>query len=367
MLARWPLVCCTLLVCAFAAHGHVVYGTKTLHGLVSESDLVLRARIVAVDAGPRPTGESPSSGRPGVEAEVLDVLKGSFDAPRVRFAQHGHGVAQFEPEDEALVALVRITRSRELQKLADLGTYEWLSLQESQDEYRLDADSRKPTLDAVRAYISADRAASPEARIRLLQSATLGLLTSGDSRLAASAVRDLVLSPTLPLVTPEDVPTLESILNDRRSSMSMGIRVGLLVELERRGLVEAPSLWLSLLAADQPPTDRLTAIRAAGSSSSPRVRARLVSLLKDPDVAVAAAAASALGATGNVAAVEPLADALGHDSANVRMAAIRGLGRIDSPPATLALEHAADSHPDPATQRRALAEVRKRDDLEIAR
>jgi hypothetical protein len=42
------------------------------------------------------------------------------------------------------------------------------------------------------------------------------------------------------------------------------------------------------------------------------------------------------------------------------MAAIRGLGEIAVPESLRVLEAAAASHPDPATQRRAGAEVRKR-------
>ncbi len=354
------LACCLVLACVPTAHGHLVYGTKTLHGFVSESDLVLRARIVTAYDSPSPSADHPAASRPGVEADVLELLKGSLDQPRVKFAQHGHGVLQFEPGDETLLFLVGISASRELDELGQTGTYEWVSLQEHDDEYALNGSSNKPVLDAVRAYVAGDAAISAEVRIEALRRATQGLLTSGDTRLAASAVRDLVLAPTLPLVTQADVPALESVLNN--SDTSMGLRVGLLAELERRGLVDGPALLLSLLSPDVPQRDRITAIRGAGASSSKAVRARLVALLKDPDVSVAAAAATALGARGDDTAVVSLTEALMHDSPEVRMGAIRGLGRITSPRARVALEHAASSHPDPATQRRARAEVRKRGD-----
>ena len=40
------------------------------------------------------------------------------------------------------------------------------------------------------------------------------------------------------------------------------------------------------------------------------------------------------------------------------MAAIRGLGKVGSPAALAALTEAAASHPEPATRRRAAAEVK---------
>jgi hypothetical protein len=132
-----------------------------------------------------------------------------------------------------------------------------------------------------------------------------------------------------------------------------------LAELERRELVEAPPVWLRLLSAETPARDRITAARAAGASASAPVRSRLVELLSDPDAHVAAAAAAALGAPGNRDAVAPLANALSHGAEPVRMAAIRGLGRIGTPEARKALQTAAASHPDPDTQRRARAELRR--------
>jgi HEAT repeat protein len=140
----------------------------------------------------------------------------------------------------------------------------------------------------------------------------------------------------------------------------MGVRVGLLAELERRKLVDGPPRWLRLLSAEAPTPDRVTAIRAAGAFASEPVRARLIGLLSDPDARVAAAAASALGSPGNAAVVKPLTTALSHESSTVRMAAIRGLGRVATPEAMRALESAAASHPDPETRRRARAELQKR-------
>lgn len=346
-----------VLLCAFAAQAHLVVGTKTLHGSIAEADLVLRARIVAVDAGPVATPEHPGSGRPGVEAEVLEVLEGDFDAPHVRFAQHGHGVARFEPGSEVLLFLVDIARSRELDSVGQRGGYAWVSFQEHQQEYPLEPHSRDRLLAAARSYVAADATGSATERLELRRRATRELLLSGDTRLASSALRDLVAAPGVPLVTAQDLPALMPLLE--AAETSMGLRVGLLVELERRGLVEGTTIWLQLLSPDTESGDRVVAVRAAGASGSEAVRARLVALVSDPDLLVAAAAASALGSPGRVDAVAPLTGALSHESEKVRMAAIRGLGRVALPESREALEIAAASHPDPATRRRARAEVRK--------
>ena len=351
-----------LLACALGARAHIVYGTKTLHGLVTEAELVLRARIAAVDADLTALAGPADARRPTVEAEVLEVLKGSIGAPRVRFAQHGHGVAQFEPGDETLLFLIPIGRSRELDALGEAGTHAWVSLQEHEDEYPLEPATRERLLAVAQAYVTADAAGSAEARAAALRRATLALLTSGDPGLAGSALRELVLAPTAPLVTAADRPALQAVLDDPRTSI--GVRVALLVELERRGLVEGPPIWLRLLAADGAARDRVVAIRASGASASGPVRARLIALLADPDPEIAAAAAIALGRPGSRDAVAPLAEALAGDSATLRRAAIRGLGRIATPEALRALESAAASHPDPEVRRRARAAVRK---LEAAR
>ena len=71
-------------------------------------------------------------------------------------------------------------------------------------------------------------------------------------------------------------------------------------------------------------------------------------------------AAISLGVPGNEKAVEPLGTLLGSSNERVRMAAIRGLGRIGTPSARARLAQAAASHPDPDTRRRAGAEVARR-------
>ncbi|MGI9589811.1 MAG: HEAT repeat domain-containing protein, partial [Myxococcota bacterium] len=98
----------------------------------------------------------------------------------------------------------------------------------------------------------------------------------------------------------------------------------------------------------------------AASSTDPAMRSLLVSLLGDPDPQVAAAAATAVAAPGRDAVVDPLSRALEHESPRVRMAALRGLGRVGTPRALQALQAAAVASPDPTIRRHAQAELRKR-------
>lgn len=357
-MAGWRPLILGLALCAFPAQAHIVYGTKSLSGAVAESALVLRARIVTVEGALSLKGEPSGSDRPSLEAEVLEVLKGSFEAEHVRFVQHGHGVAQFEQGTESLLFLQPIARSRELDSLGRSGAFAWVSLQEHDQEYPLAGPSREPLLQAVRAYVSAYETSAGAPRLALLRRANRALLTSGDARLAASALKDLAAAPQLELLTAEDLPALEPVLDD--PGTSMGVRVALLSELGRRRLVTGSARWLQLLSSDAPSRDRVTAVRAAASSTDPAVRASLVALIGDPDAEVAAAAAVAVAQPGASAAVAPLTAALSHDSPRVRMAAVRGLGRIATPQAFQALGAAAASSPHPETRDRAEAELRKR-------
>ena len=98
-------------------------------------------------------------------------------------------------------------------------------------------------------------------------------------------------------------------------------------------------------------------VRAAGRHPSPKVNATLNQMLRG-DSPLAEAAAQALGNPSHADSVPALANTLERDEPRVRMATIRALGRIGTPAARNALEIAATSHSDPATRRRAAAEVR---------
>ena len=140
---------------------------------------------------------------------------------------------------------------------------------------------------------------------------------------------------------------------------SIGLRAGLIAELERRGFIDGSVYWLGLLE-NAVPSDLPVAIRAAGAHPSTAVNAHLLRMLEDSSTQteIAAECAIALGTPGNVAAVGALSDALMKGKPRLRSAAIRGLGQIDGPNAHKALEQAAQTHPDAATRNRARAELR---------
>ncbi len=99
-------------------------------------------------------------------------------------------------------------------------------------------------------------------------------------------------------------------------------------------------------------------MRASAAHPSEPVTAELLALLANDDHQLVSAAAVALGTPGNDAAVAPLAKLLASDESRVRMAAIRGLGRVATPRAREVLVKTAAAHPDASTRRRAGAEVR---------
>jgi hypothetical protein len=353
------LLCLVAMLCTPSTWGHIVYGTQTLLGLVAEADLVVRARVIQVSAVAGFSGEKGALERPAVEAEVVEILKGSLDDSRFRFVQHGHGVATFEPGREHLLFLVHIARSRELETLSDRSGLRWVSLQEHDQAYPVDVPAREALLSAARAYAATEKIVGAEARLDLLRSGTLSLITSGDARLAASAIRDLVTAPNLALVTQDDRPALEGVIDD--PTTAIGVRVALLTELEHRGLIDGQARWLALLADDAPSTDLVVVIPAVARDGRAPIRARLIALVASDRAEVAAAAAVALGVPGDASMVPILDSALAHPSSRVRNAAIRGLGATRTSEAVQALQQAGKTHPDPATRRLAQAEARKRD------
>ncbi|MBW2384844.1 MAG: HEAT repeat domain-containing protein [Deltaproteobacteria bacterium] len=342
-----------LLGLAGSAGGHVVHARPTLLSLVTGSDLVAHVRVL--DPHASVALEATGGRRPIVRVELREVIKGAGEPGReLRFASHGHGVAEYVAGDEALVFLLPLARSRELAVLQEAGL-RWVSNQEHDSRYVLTPESRAGVLAAARGYAAAGRLPERQARVERLRGVTLALLTSGDARLGASAVRDLVAAGDLPLVTQADVPRLLAEVVHSENA-SIGVRIGLLAELERRQLVDAAPVWQALLRSTNRP-DLLQVVRAAGRHPSPEVNATLVEMLGRED-AVAEASALALGDPAHADSVPALAKALQSDQPRVRMAAIRSLGLIATPAAKDALEAAAGTHEDSATRRRAAAEVR---------
>lgn len=348
----------TAILLGWPAAAHLVSGTRSLRERVEESDLVVRARVVSTsDFSTRSTARA-GTDRPFVEIEVLEVLKGSPVGEMLRFVQHGHGVADFAPGQEHLIFLIDVVRSRELDVLAEDGSFRWVSLQEHDDAHPLEPRGRGAVIEATRAYVAAGEAPDPATRAAFLRTGTRVLLASGDARSSASALRDLVGAPRQTLIGPADLPILEGVLDD--PATPIGVRVALLAELERQGLLDGEARWLGWLGDPVAPADQVVVIRAAKNDPRPRVRARLTALLGDERDDIAAAAAAALGRAGDAAAVTPLAAALAHPSPRVRHAAVRGLGATRLEAALVALELAGANHPDPTTRRLAAAEARKR-------
>ncbi|MBT8469528.1 MAG: HEAT repeat domain-containing protein [Deltaproteobacteria bacterium] len=330
---------------------HVVYGTPTLSRLTQDSDLVLSVRII------EPSSDLPlpdSSAREVVVvAEVLELLKGSYAKERVAFVQHGHGSPEYEKGDEVAVFLKRIERSPELRRGAVASRIHWVSEQEAGNRFALNGRVRPDFLEAVRAYAQL-AALAPEARPKAMHRITLELLASPHPKLASSALRDLVIAGNASLLGARDLPALEPLLMS--PATSIGIRIGLLVELERRALIDGPPRWAKLLRTTTG-KDRLNAVRASAAHPSEPVTNELVALLANDDSQLVSAVAVALGAPGNDAAIAPLAKLLESDESRVRMAAIRGLGRVATPRARQVLVNTAAAHPDAATRRRARAEA----------
>jgi hypothetical protein len=340
----------TALLAASLASAHLVVGTKTLRALCGEAEVVVRARITG--RGEASVGAE-GKRRPVVEAQILEKLKGSPGGESIRFVQHGHGVATFETGDEALIFLQSLHRSPELRALSGRDDVVWVSLQEETDSYPATEDDRA-LIRAVREFVAAGRLPTRAERHETLRRATVFQLASPDARVASSALRDLVVAGSDPVILAGDIPAIEALL--AKPSTPIGVRIGVLSELERRGLMDTRVRWVQLLRTVQG-ADRRAVIRAAGLRPTPEVTEVLVEILTANDIEAASAAAVALGTPGNRAAVAPLGTALAGDHPSLRMASIRGLGRIATPEARKLLADAAASHPDPQTRRRARAEV----------
>jgi hypothetical protein len=312
---------------------------------------VARARIVDTEGAVVLT--DPPLRRPVVEARLLEVLDGDAEPGPVRFAQHGHGVAEFVEGEEVLLFLRRIERSAELDDPRLAAQVRYVSLQEHDARYPLAGESGERFVAAARAYLAVEAIRDPAARLGAQRQLTLEMLLSAEPRLALSALQDLVRHHDIELVTRSDVPLLVARIEDAEARV--GLRVGLLAELQRRELVDGPALWVALLRTTRG-ADRAAVVRAAGAHPSPAVTAELIRILEGEDAAAARVAAVALGSPGNDAAAAPLARALSSGDARLRMAAIRGLGRIATPAARDVLASVAASHADPETRRRARAE-----------
>jgi hypothetical protein len=331
---------------------------------VQDSDVVVHARVVAVDEVF--VAEAVGARRPLVRARVLEALKGEPGGEEVRFAQHGHGVAPFGAGEEVVLFLRPADATRELAPLAAAGL-RFVSLQEHDARWALDDASRALVLDAVRAYVGLVALAEPAARREAFRRATLAHLASPEERVAFSALRDLVFAGAAPVVGADDVAALAAVVDDAQRPVAF--RLALLAELERRALLDGSARRVAWLRSAQGAA-RVAVARACGADTDPEVTAALAALAggagggsgAEPatvprHAAAAEAAVLALGTPGRAGAEPALATALAGPSPRLRMAAIRALGRLATPAARAALAGAAATHPDPATRRRAEAEL----------
>ena len=330
---RWIFIVVGLMLFCVGLPGsaHVIMGSKSLPLRIAEADLVVRGRIVDPDAVF--VSEAGQTRRRLVEVEVLEALKGKTASERLRIAQDGHDVPRYRVGDEALFFLTAIGKSRELRALAVPGGPAFVSSQEHEDRFLIEPPHGATLLSAARTLATSETLPTVSERIAAIRTATLDLLTSGDARLGATALASLVLSPDAAFVAAEDLPRLEAFLAD--ASVSIGLRAGVLAELERRELLEGPAHWRALL--DQAgPEDLATAIRAAGAHPSEPVRTFLLARLTSPDEQseIAAEAAIALGAWRDPSLVPVLAEALerarAREDRRLEGAVIRGLRRIGS-------------------------------------
>ena len=339
---------------AAVGHAHLAKSTSSLRSLIAESEVVVRARVIELDTFVAQRGPDEKR-RSILRVKVLEVLKGPEVAgAELPISQHGHGVAKYQPGDEALLFLRHLSKSRELHELGSTGELQWYSTQERDDAYVLSRESRRATMQAARRYVAIEKMPSDK-RAEALRRITVKLLASRDLHLATSALRDMSRSGKVSLVTKADVPTLIKVIDDPQASI--GVRIALLAELQRRGLVDGDPHWLRLLRRTKG-ADRLAVIHAAGAHLSPAVNAEVIDILMGTDAAASAAAAIAVGAPGNTAAVVPLSKAILSENPRVAMSAIRGLGKIGTEGARAVLTSAAASHPDASVRRRAQAELR---------
>ncbi|MEM9728675.1 MAG: HEAT repeat domain-containing protein [Myxococcota bacterium] len=338
-----------LSIVAGAASAHLAVSTRSLSMLLSDADLVVVAEPLVKDAGTGAAGAS----REVVRARVLEVLKGPKPAGELRFAQHGHGVAEYSKGQIALLFLRRIDRSRELANLAD--EVEWYSTQERDDAYRMSPKERSKTIELAKAYLRAAKQPAA-ARTSALGRVTVRMLTSNDPRLVESALHDLVMQPNVPLITEKDVPALLRVV--RGGSLPIGSRLALLSQLQSRGLVDGTREWVTLLRSTSG-SDQRAVVRASKNQSSEAVTKTLLDLLRHGQPPVAAEAAGALGRPGSDVAVDALEDAALNRPAPIGKASVRSLGGIRTPAAYAALSKIATTAPDESVRKRASAELRK--------
>jgi hypothetical protein len=340
------LVVTGLLLAAASSRAQGVAGPVSLRRMTADADAVVRARITVAGS----TIEAAGYSYPVVHAEVLENLKGPAAPGTLIFALVGNGAAAFVPGDDVLVFLQDIERVAALAASPLQTRLRYVAIPNAGEKVLVTPAEGAALMQAVRRYAALERIPDPEGRAEALRLLTLELLKSGTPTMVATVMRDFAPGNDAAALTLADLPALVPTMEDPR--VPIGTRIALVVELERRGLIFGPARWVRLLRTSRG-TDLLAVVRAAGEHPSTGVNAHLVPLLGHRDLAIATAAATALGIPGNVEVVRALATSLGRDDVALRLAALRSLGRIGTQSARQALELAAARHPDLATRQRA--------------
>jgi len=128
---------------ASLSYAHLAKSTSSLRSLIAESEVVVRVRVIELDTFVAQRGPNEKR-RSILRVQVLDVLKGPVVAGKeLPVSQHGHGVATYQPGEEALFFLRHLSKSRELHELASTGELDWYSAQEHDDAYVILPESRR--------------------------------------------------------------------------------------------------------------------------------------------------------------------------------------------------------------------------------
>lgn len=327
------------------AEAHSIPGAQTLHDLCRGAEVVAVGRITFA---PKPAPGT--STLPPVDAEITELLReGDAKKGAVRFWPHRHGNDEYVVGEELLLFLDP-TRATER---ADEAKYE--ALESIGDRFVVPAEERALWIDAARKYVALGKGSRENIDPHALGRISMNMLASSETKLAQFALRDLTLAGTAPVLDAADMPELLRIVDDaRRPAM---LRVGLLAELERRKLTPVGAHWVSVL--ESTPTNERSAVISGAKSRwfVPEVNAALVALVERGSSDEAIAAARAVGAEGNDAAVEALVGAVGRESAELRFVALGSLRRINSARAREALMGFAETHGDAETRKVAAAEM----------
>lgn len=351
---RCTLAAVVLVAATTNAGAHIVFGGTSLARLTAGADAIVRVRIEEPAALLNATHRGKAFRSTYVRGVVLETLEGEIEGPQLRFHQQGHGVVEYAAGEEVLVFLRRTAAIPELAQGPIAKHLAWASEQEGNARFAIDASNRKRVLDAVRGYLAISKeplALRPDLQRRM----TVELLGSEEPMLARSALHDLVFAGDAMQLTADDLPVLRPILEAKTAPL--GVRIGLVAELARRGLVEAPAYLMKFLAQSAG-RERIAVVRAMAAHPSPEIARALIALTGDGDEQLSTAAAVALGGQRAEGVVPALKALLSSESQALRMASIRALGRVAAPPARAVLEAAAEEHPDPPTRRRARAELR---------